>query len=302
MTVRVAVVGAPVPSWVSGAVERGGGCLVPGSQAEAVVWLGLDPHELGRWLDAHTDVQWVQLVHAGIEAYESAFDSDHVWTCAKAAFSDAVAEHGLTLALALLKGIPAAATATTWQRVENRSLLGADVLILGGGGIARSLMRILKPFDVRCTIVRRTGAPLSGAERTVCPDKLRTVLPTADAVFLALSLTAQTRGIIGREELAAMKQTAILVNLARGSHVVTDELVAALQAGAIFGAGLDVTDPEPLPDGHPLWESPRAIITSHSANSADMYDAALALRVEENVRRFGRGERLLGEMDINLGY
>jgi phosphoglycerate dehydrogenase-like enzyme len=92
------------------------------------------------------------------------------------------------------------------------------------------------------------------------------------------------------------------VNVARGPHIVTDDLVAALRDGAIGGAGLDVTDPEPLPEGHPLWSLPNCIITPHVANTPDMAQPLLAERITQNVRRFGRGEELIGPVDPELGY
>ncbi|MFP4513514.1 MAG: NAD(P)-dependent oxidoreductase, partial [Acidimicrobiales bacterium] len=99
-----------------------------------------------------------------------------------------------------------------------------------------------------------------------------------------------------------MADHAWLVNVARGRHVVTDDLVAALRDGAIGGAGLDVTDPEPLPPEHPLWSLPNVLITPHVGNTPEMGVPLLAARVTENVRRFAAGEDLLGIVDVDLGY
>ncbi len=128
------------------------------------------------------------------------------------------------------------------------------------------------------------------------------VLPDADLVVLALALTDETRHVIGRSELAAMKRTAWLVNVARGGHIDTDALVAALADGTIGGAGLDVTDPEPLVDGHPLWSQPRALITPHVGNTPEMGIPLLAAHITDNVRRFGSGAPLVGLVDPDLGY
>jgi phosphoglycerate dehydrogenase-like enzyme len=119
---------------------------------------------------------------------------------------------------------------------------------------------------------------------------------------IAAPSTPDARHIIGAAELDAMRDDAWLVNVARGSLVDTDALVAALAAGAIRGAALDVTDPEPLPDGHPLWSEPRALITPHIANPDTTLRRYLARRVEENVRRFARGDELLAVIDADAGY
>ncbi len=115
-------------------------------------------------------------------------------------------------------------------------------------------------------------------------------------------MTPETHGIIDAAALAAMPDHAWLVNVARGPHVVTDDLVAALRDGSIGGAGLDVTDPEPLPDGHPLWTMPNVLITPHVGNTPAMAVPLLGARVTENVRRRIAEEPLIGPVDPALGY
>lgn len=161
--------------------------------------------------------------------------------------------------------------------------------IVGGGGIATSLLELLAPFRVEATVVRRSADPVPGAARTLPVGALHDVLPGALVVVLALALTPATAGIIAAPELAAMDPTAWLVNVARGGHVVTDDLVAALGAGAIAGAALDVTDPEPLPDGHPLWGLSNCLITPHTADTIEMVVPLLAERIRTNVSRFAAG-------------
>jgi phosphoglycerate dehydrogenase-like enzyme len=119
---------------------------------------------------------------------------------------------------------------------------------------------------------------------------------------LALSLTPETRGIIGAEQLDLMGEAAWLVNVARGGHVDTDALVEALGKGTIAGAAFDVTDPEPLPDGHALWDLSNAIITPHTADTIDMVLPLLADRILSNVARFAAGEPLVGLVDSEAGY
>jgi len=143
---------------------------------------------------------------------------------------------------------------------------------------------------------------VSGAHRVVGADHLLDVLPEADVVFLAAAATAETRQMIGETELRIMKDTAVLVNVARGSLVDTDALAGALASGQIAGAGIDVTDPEPLPDGHPLWEEPTIIITPHTADTQEMVQPLLAERVRANVVAFLGDGRFEGVVDPTAGY
>jgi phosphoglycerate dehydrogenase-like enzyme len=152
------------------------------------------------------------------------------------------------------------------------------------------------------TVVRRSAEPLPGADRTVTTDRLREVLPSADVVVVAAAMTGETAGLIGAAELAAKNSTAILVNVARGGLVDTEALATALAAGTIAGAGLDVTAPEPLPDGHPLWSEPRALLTPHSADTPEMTTPLLAERVKTNVRAFLARSRFDGILDPEAGY
>jgi hypothetical protein len=132
--------------------------------------------------------------------------------------------------------------------------------------------------------------------------RLHEVLPMTDVLVVALALTAETTGIIGRPEFDALPDRAMLVNVARGGHVVTSDLVDALQGGRIAAAALDVTDPEPLPDGHPLWSLPNCLITPHIGNTPEMGIRLLEPFVADNVRRFCEGRDLLAGVDVALGY
>ena len=194
------------------------------------------------------------------------------------------------------------ARAQEWSLPEGRNLLGARVTILGGGGIAESLVRLLAPWDCHLTVVRRNVSYLDGVDDVLQGDRYPDALPGADVVVLALALTPETEGLIGAEELALMEDHAWLINVARGRHVVTDDLVDALRNRVIGGAGLDVTDPEPLPAGHPLWTLSNCIVTPHVGNTPEMAVPLLAERIRANVKRFGAGEELLGPVDVDAGY
>ena len=180
--------------------------------------------------------------------------------------------------------------------------MGGRVTIVGGGGITRALLALLAPFAVEVTVVRRHPAPLRGAARVVGTDGLRAALPGADLIVLALALTPDTVGIIGAPELEQMNSHGWLVNVARGAHVVTDDLVAALQAQAIGGAALDVTEPEPLPVGHPLWNLDNCLITPHTANTWEMAEPLFADRIRCNVERLAARQPLRGLVNPALGY
>lgn len=288
---------------MAAAVEAGGGRLVAPDRADALVWASpRHPDALGALLADHPHIRWVQLPFAGIETYVDVLDAERTWTCGKGVYATPVAEMALALLLGGLRNVGAYAQATSWGRPAGRNLVGARVTILGGGGITEELLRLLAPFAVDATVVRRSPAPLEGAACTVGPDRLDAALDDADALVLAVALTPETTGIVDAAALARLPDHACLVNVARGRHVVTDDLVAALAAGTLGSAGLDVTDPEPLPDGHPLWTEPRCTITPHVGNTPEMAVPLLGARVRENVRRWIADDPLLGPVDVDLGY
>jgi len=300
---RIHVGPEPAPGWLSDAVVEGGGHLVTAAEAEGVVWgSARDVDGLFRTLEAAGGVRWVQLPFAGIENFVEHLDTDRVWTCGKGVYADPVAEMALALGLAGLRGLGSYSRATTWTGPIGTNLLGGRVTILGGGGITESLVRLLQPWDCRITVVRNQAQAMEGVDDVLEADRHADALPGADLVVLALALTPDTEEIFGIDEFRLMEPHAWLVNVARGRHVVTDDLVEALRDGVIGGAALDVTDPEPLPDGHPLWSLPNCIITPHVGNTPDMAVPLLAQRVTDNVRRFGHGDELLGLVDVEAGY
>jgi len=300
---RILVLPARARSWLADAVREGGAEPVTEGPAEAVVWTDpKDPDGLRRLLDEQPGIRWVQLPWAGIEPYVGVLAHDRTWTCGKGVYAEPVAEHALMLALAGLRGMGTYARATSWTGPLGRNLLGARVVVLGGGGITESLLRLLSPFGAEVVVVRRRAEPIDGAARTVTFEHLDDELPDADLVVLALALTPETEGLFDERRLRLLPSHAWLVNVARGRHVVTDDLVRVLADGAIGGAALDVTDPEPLPDGHPLWSEPRCLLTPHVGNTPEMAVPLLSARVRENVRRFLAGEALLGPVDVDAGY
>jgi phosphoglycerate dehydrogenase-like enzyme len=301
--VATAVVSGSTPDWLLDAIQRGGGELAPLAEAEALVWFGeRDAQRLRRDVAGAPHARWVHLLIAGVDDLVAAFDSEHLWTCGKGLSAAPLAEHALMLALAGLRGLPEYARSSHWGKAGGRTLTGARVTIVGGGAIAEQLLRHLAVFGCETTVVRRRAEPMPLAARVLTVDRLHEALRGAQVVFLALALTPQSERIIGAAELEAMGESCLLVNVARGAHVDTDALVAALSAGTIAGAALDVTDPEPLPSTHPLWKLPNCVITPHTATTLRMIRPAVAARVEQNVARFAAGLPLMGLIDVAAGY
>ena len=305
---------APEPSEFFREAAGGAGVeIIPlGPETTGLVWLSEKrSDELQAILQSHPGIRWVQLPWAGVDAFASVLaylagipaDIRPVVTSAKGAYSEPVAEHALALLLACLRELPRKAREAKWQ--ENRSglsLYGRHIVILGAGGVARAFMELVAPLRPEITVVRRGKDPVPGAAKTITPDALHTALATADAVVIAAAATTGTRHIIGERELAVLPDHAVLVNVARGSLVDVDAVADALEAGTLWGAGLDVMDPEPFPDGHRIWALTRAVITSHSADTPEMTRPLLAARIRANAQAYAAGTPLVGVVDVELGY
>lgn len=279
------------------------------ADTRGIVWLDArDPDGLGAALAEAPGVAWVQLPFAGVDAFAHLIEEhgDRVlFTSAKGAYAEPVAEHALALTLATLRVLQKRARATSWAtEPEGVSLYGRNVVVIGAGGIALEYIRLVAPFEVSVTVVRRSEDPVPGADRTVTTDALDEVLPDADVVVVAAAMTSGTAKLFDARRFGRMKPSARLVNIARGGLVDTDALLTALREGTIAAAGLDVTDPEPLPDGHPLWDEPGVVITPHQADTPDMVAPLLAERVRANTAAFlsGSGDGFVGVVDPVAGY
>src|SRR5919107_2561056 len=204
----------------------------------------------------------------GVESWmeKGLIDAERIFTSAAGVFSGAVAEHALALMLAGARRLHECARATSWEEAGwGRLFGGSTVVILGAGGIGRALIRLLEPFGARVLAVTRSGREVPGATESYSADRTGELWPEGDFFVVAAPATGATEKMIGARELGAMQDHAWVVNVARGSLIDTNALVEALAEERIGGAALDVTDPEPLPDGHPLWTEPRALITPHTA-------------------------------------
>jgi phosphoglycerate dehydrogenase-like enzyme len=169
----------------------------------------------------------------------------------------------------------------------------STIVVVGLGPIGREIARILRAFGARVIGVTRRGLPDPSADEVVAAGALRDVLPRADAIVIAAPLDESTRNLIDARALAACRKTAVLVNVARGGIVEPRALETALRSFAIAGAGLDVTDPEPLPPNDPLWDAPNLIVSPHCAGASGAASGErLADLVCANLARFMRGEKL----------
>lgn len=288
-------------TFLAEAIERGGGTVTAAAEAEALIWAS--PRRPTQLVDTlHDGIRWVQLPFAGIENYASVLDGRRQWTCGKGVYARPVAEMAMSLLLGGLRGIGHYARQRSWSGPIGTNLHDARVLILGGGGITRELIPLLNAFGCQVRVIRKHPEPMDGAAWVGTLDDLNDELAHAQAVVVALSLTPETIHVLGSAQFDVMRPDAWVVNVGRGRHIDTDALVLALQIGSIGGAGLDVTDPEPLPDDHPLWSLDNCIITPHIGNTPEMGRKLLAAAVEENVRRWVGGEPLLGGVSVADGY
>jgi D-3-phosphoglycerate dehydrogenase len=273
------------------AVETAGGAVVALGQADGVVWAGTKPDSLP---DLPRSVRWVQLPSAGVEPWMDRISSTPqvTFTSAAGAYAPQVAEHALALLLAGVRGIVTSARRRTWAIPPHDTLTGTTVAIIGAGGIGRALIAQLAPHAVDVVAVTRRGHDVPGARLTLPADRIGEVWGAADHFVIAAPATSETRHLVGAAELAAMREHAWIVNIARGSLIDTDALVEALRGGRIGGAALDVTDPEPLPSDHPLVGLENCIVVPHIASATEATRGRMAAMSAANLLAGVRGERL----------
>ncbi|GLV48637.1 dehydrogenase [Thermus sp. LT1-2-5] len=245
--------------------------------------------EVVRKVLAEVEVKVVQTLSAGVD-WILPLVPQGVVLCDGSGIHDApVAEWVVMALLALLKDLPGFLEAQKERRWAPKRLLdleGKTVLLLGYGAIGRSVAERLKPFGVELLPVARHARP-----GVYTPQDLPHLLPQADAVVLLLPLTPETRRMVDRDFLARMKPGALLVNAGRGALVDTEALLMALEEGRVR-AVLDVTDPEPLPEDHPLWRAKGVVITPHVAGVSEGFTPRAARFLAEQVGRYLRGEPL----------
>ena len=262
-----------------------------------------------------SELTWVQVYTSGVDrcvGNPSIRSGDKLLTNGQRIASPALAEHAIALMMGLVRGIDlyhANQVGGQWQsevgmaRSDFMELDGRTALVVGLGGIGTQVARKAHGLGMRVLATR--GSRREGPEfvdYVGLADETVSLATQADVVNNTAPLTESTRGMFDRAFFQAMKPSAYFVSVGRGASTVTADLVAALEAGEIAGAGLDVTDPEPLPRGHPLWTAPRVLITPHTGGRSDRGRQRLFLLVQENLRRYVAGEPLYSVVDIERGY
>jgi phosphoglycerate dehydrogenase-like enzyme len=273
-------------------------------EADVLVVSGLWRNEL---LDAAPRLRFIQSISAGTDQFSrDAIRAAGVrLASAQGGNERAVAEHAMSLILALARQLHLARDRqgkAEWRgMIGDRSrremeLGGQTLLVVGLGRIGSRLARLANAFGMRVIGVKRNVDQVAGIERVVPTKALPTVLPEADFVALTCPLTPETEGLIGASQLAAMKRTAFLVNVARGRVVEEPALIRAIEAGTIAGAALDCFHEEPLPAASPLWRMENVIVTPHSAGETRRYESNVVDLLLENLDHFRKGEPLTNQI------
>jgi phosphoglycerate dehydrogenase-like enzyme len=274
-------------------------------QAE-IGWFDLyDKPAMRAIINAATNLKWLNSIYAGVDDFPTAAlrERGTILTNGTGINAITIAEYVIMAMLTVAKGyrdVVRAADRQEWLldspgKVE---LFGSKALLLGYGAIGTLIQERLAAFNVDVTVVRRTPGP-----KTLTPDQWRARLGEFDWIILAVPATPETEKMIAAVELTAMKSSAVLINIARGSVIDQDALIAALRDKNIGAAFLDVTTPEPLPPEHVLWTLDNAHISMHlSGRAQDKMFARAADRFLENLERYRTGARLEPQVNLDLGY
>ena len=267
-----------------------------------------------RVLAAAKKLRWAAVYSAGVEYCLGKKGVDRpglTVTNMRAVAGPVMAEHTIGLMFALSRSLQVSigrqATGEGWSRnfagAQPQALGGKTLLVAGLGGIGHEVAR--RAHALGMNVIATRNSSREGPDyvsRVGLSDELPAMIGEADVVVAALPLVPATTNLFDAKMFARMKKTAFFINVGRGGSVVTNDLVAALNAGTIAGAGLDVTEPEPLPKDHPLWKAKNVIITPHMSAQSDLGQAAREMLLREQVRRFGAGDKLLSVVDFKKGY
>ncbi len=267
-----------------------------------------------RVLAAAKKLKWIAVYSAGVEAClgKPALEKGGITvTNMRAIAGPVMAEHSIALAYALARSLHVSvgrqATGAGWgggfAGSQPQSLTGKTLLVAGLGGIGLEVAKRANALGMKVIATRNSSRDKPDFVSYVgLADELPTLIQQADVVVAALPLVPATTNLFDAKMFARMKKTAYFINVGRGGSVVTDDLVAALYSGTIAGAGLDVTEPEPLPRDHALWKAKNIIITPHMSAQSDLGQGVRALIFREQVRRFAAGDKLLSVVDFSKGY
>ncbi len=253
------------------------------------------------------NLHWCHVGSTGVNRYplDLLRAAGIVFTNGRGLQAAAVAEHVLAMLLAWVRRIHHSVRAQTqrkWDRAECLRLDGHSMLVVGMGAIGQELARLASVFGLRTTGIARTPRSLPHTEEVAPPSQLQSLLPHADFVVLACPLTRATHHLIGTKELALMREQAFLVNVGRGALIDETALVAALYAGEIGGAGLDVFETEPLPPSSRLWDMPNVIVTPHTGGSRQNSTNESMALFADNLKRYLAGHPLRNVVDLAHGY
>jgi phosphoglycerate dehydrogenase-like enzyme len=255
-------------------------------------------------LEQCTSLRWVHASSAGIDRYlDQLKNISFALTCGKIIQGPNVADHGMALLLALTRRIPWLIRGAGKSQVPRPTeLFGKRALIIGLGGIGMCLAERCAAFGMKVDTVTEDLMPMvSFINDVYMPDQLLKALPKADVVLIAAPKTLATTNMINEEAFSVMKETAYLINVSRGSIVDLNALVKTLEAGHLEAVGLDVTNPEPLPEDHPLRSFDRVLITPHAAGVTTDHVRRFDL-IQMNIRRFISNKPLINVVDKALGY
>jgi phosphoglycerate dehydrogenase-like enzyme len=285
------------------------------ASADADVLIGFNPEICDPAIIDHArQLRWIQSLAAGVEkcvALASVRRRGILITNMRGVDSAVIAEHAIALALALAHGLDVFAVDTAkgrWSRSDAastpmRMLTGKTLLVVGLGGIGEDVAERAHGLGMRVIATREHGHRGPAFVSYVGePGELLALAKQADVIVNTAPLTPQTTGLFDARFFAAVKPSAIFINVARGASVVTADLVKALDEHRLAGAGLDVVEPEPLPPDHPLWRAPHVIVSPHISSRSDLPGRDRWVVARENLRRYASGERMLSVVDLKLGY
>jgi phosphoglycerate dehydrogenase-like enzyme len=278
---------------------------------EDICWADIiTGHPRPHMLKAATNLKWLHLQSAGVNGYdrrEVYGNPDTIVTRAAGVHAISIAEHSIALALSLNRLLPLHIKNQRqhdWGRVmAKHEIFGSTALILGTGHLATEIAKRLTCFGCKIHGLRRDiTKPAEYFDKIYSTDKLKEAVSEADYIFNTLPLTEATRNLIGKAEFDVMKPRMIIVNVGRGATMDYDALAEALKSGKIYGAGLDVTEPEPLPKESPLWDMENVIITPHCSAWSENTDKRRGDCFLTQLDKFVRGEPLDGQIDFSAGY
>ncbi|MDD6211540.1 MAG: D-2-hydroxyacid dehydrogenase [Clostridiales bacterium] len=267
------------------------------------------------WLKDAPDLRWIQISWAGIGPYVQEKSLHHLrLTNSTGVYGGTISEHVLGMLLSLARRIPAYERNRSkhcWEDTGSEwELEGKTALILGTGDLGNSVAKRLRAFDMEIIGMNRSGnhsdKKAGRFDRMISIHELESYLPIADVIIGCLPGTPDTAGILDSSRLQMMKSDSIFINVGRGTLADTDCLAAMLQEGRMWGAGLDVTEPEPLPQDHPLWDCSNLILTPHVAGVGFGHLASTEKRLWnlalENLSRYKNGQELKNEVNWKRGY